>query len=136
MIGVSTYSEISPRFISSVLIPESTTTIVPYWNASSLSQLAYRKGTRTMIIPDSQNKAGRNSLAVQWLGLCTLTAKGRVQSLVRELRSHKLQRSQKRKKKKKSRKADNVFFHMLFGKSLCFAFHHKNHCHSFSVGIC
>ena len=31
-----------------------------------------------------------NSLAVQWLGLSTFTARAQVQSLVRELRSHKL----------------------------------------------
>ena len=30
-----------------------------------------------------------NSLEVQWLGLCIFTARARVQSLVRELRSHK-----------------------------------------------
>ena len=30
-----------------------------------------------------------NSLAVQWLELCTFTAEGLVQSLVMELRSHK-----------------------------------------------
>ena len=33
---------------------------------------------------------GGNSLAVQWLGLSTFTALAQVQSLVRELRSHKL----------------------------------------------
>ena len=31
-----------------------------------------------------------NSLAVQWLGLCAFTARAWVQSLVRELRPHKL----------------------------------------------
>ena len=31
----------------------------------------------------------RNSLAVQWLALSTFTAEGLVQSLIRELRSHK-----------------------------------------------
>ena len=33
---------------------------------------------------------GRNSLAVQWLGLGAFTAMTRVQSLVRELKSRKL----------------------------------------------
>ena len=42
------------------------------------------------------------SLAVQWLGLCAFTAEGPVQSLVKELRSHKaFSMAQKKKKKKK-----------------------------------
>ena len=36
-----------------------------------------------------------NSLAVQWLGLGTFTAVSLVQSLVRELRSHKLPKKKK-----------------------------------------
>ena len=32
----------------------------------------------------------RNSLVVQWLGLCTLPAKGLVQPLIEELKSHRL----------------------------------------------
>ena len=39
-----------------------------------------------------------NSLAVQWLGLVTFTAGAQVQSLVGELRSHKLHRVAKKKK--------------------------------------
>ena len=42
----------------------------------------------------------RNSLEVQWLGLSAFTAGAQVQSLVRELRSHKLPNTAKRKKKK------------------------------------
>ena len=41
-----------------------------------------------------------NSLAVQWLGLCTLTAVAWAQSLVWELRSRKLCSATKKKKKK------------------------------------
>ena len=55
-------------------IPESTNTIMSYWNASSFSHWAYRKGIRITIIPDNQNKAGRNSLVVQCLGCCALTS--------------------------------------------------------------
>ena len=32
----------------------------------------------------------RNSRVVQWLGLCTLPAKGLVQPLIEELKSHRL----------------------------------------------
>ena len=32
----------------------------------------------------------RNSQVVQWLGLCTLPAKGLVQPLIEELKSHRL----------------------------------------------
>ena len=39
---------------------------------------------------------------VQWLGLGDFTARAQVQSLVGELRSHKLRGVAKRKKKKKS----------------------------------
>ena len=42
----------------------------------------------------------RNSLAVQWLALSTFTAEGLVQSLIRELRSHKLRGVGKGKEKK------------------------------------
>ena len=42
-----------------------------------------------------------NSLAVQWLGLGVLTAKNRIQSLVREERSLKSFDVPKKKKKKK-----------------------------------
>ena len=41
-----------------------------------------------------------NSLALQWLGLCALTAGARVQSLVGELRSHKPLGTGRKKKKK------------------------------------
>ena len=43
-----------------------------------------------------------NSLVVQWLGLCALTAGAQVQSLVEELRSHKPHSRAKKKKKKKN----------------------------------
>ena len=43
-----------------------------------------------------------NSLAVQWLGVGTFTARAWVQSLVRELRSRKPQKGAAKKKKKKS----------------------------------
>ena len=39
-----------------------------------------------------------NSLAIQWLGLDALTAGAQVQSLVRELRSHKLCSGAKKQK--------------------------------------
>ena len=52
-----------------------------------------------------------NSLAVQWLGLCTSTAGGMVPSLVRELRSHK-----KKKRKKITFKTLICYPQML---SLC-----------------
>ena len=42
-----------------------------------------------------------NSLVVQWLGLCALTAGAQVQSLVEELRSHKPHSNQRRKRNKK-----------------------------------
>ena len=42
---------------------------------------------------------GRNSLAVQWLGLGAFTAMARVQSLVRELTSRKPRSTAKKKKK-------------------------------------
>ena len=44
---------------------------------------------------------GRNSLAVQWLGLSAFPAVAQVRSLVRELRSHKPCRAQPKKEKKK-----------------------------------
>ena len=49
---------------------------------------------------DSSDKSqrGGNSLGVQWLGLHAFTARGRVQSLVGELRSHKLCSGAKKKK--------------------------------------
>ena len=50
-----------------------------------------------------------NSLAVQWLGLSTFTAVARVQSVVRELRSHKL-RGMATKNKTKQNKPKQ-FFH-------------------------
>ena len=43
-----------------------------------------------------------NSLAVQWLGVGTFTARAWVQSLVRELRSRKPQKGAAKKKEKKS----------------------------------
>ena len=43
----------------------------------------------------------RSSLAVQWLGLGTSTAVARIQSLGRELRSHKLRGMAKKEKFKK-----------------------------------
>ena len=44
------------------------------------------------------NDDSGNSLVVQWLGLHTLTAMGRVESLVGELRSHKPRGLAKKKK--------------------------------------
>ena len=41
------------------------------------------------------------SLVVQWLGLSASTARSWVQSLVRELKSHKLRGAAKKKKKKR-----------------------------------
>ena len=38
----------------------------------------------------------------QWLGLCTFTAEGQVQSLVGELSSHRLCRASKGKKERKN----------------------------------
>ena len=42
----------------------------------------------------------RSSLVVQWLGLCAFTAVAWVQSLIGELRSHKLLSTAKKKKRK------------------------------------
>ena len=50
----------------------------------------------------SLNNSEGNSLAVQWLGLGTLTVVAWVQSLVRELRSHKLHGVAKKIKKQKT----------------------------------
>ena len=50
---------------------------MPYWNVSSFRHWAYRKGIRIMIIPDNENKEGRNSLMVQCLGCCALTSEDR-----------------------------------------------------------
>ena len=45
-----------------------------------------------LILEEARFKMGMsgNSLVVQWLGLSAFTARAWVQSLVRELRSHKL----------------------------------------------
>ena len=48
-----------------------------------------------------RNAKDGSSLEVQWLGLCAFTAGDRVQSLVRELRSHKSCDMAKKKRKKK-----------------------------------
>ena len=50
-----------------------------------------------------------NSLVVQWLGLHTSTAGARVQSLVRELRSHKPCSAAKGEKKGLKLYRDNAF---------------------------
>ena len=44
-----------------------------------------------------QKQMEGNSLAVQWLGLSTRTAKAQIQCMVGELRSHKLQSGTKKK---------------------------------------
>ena len=96
----SLFWDIITVHLFSFKIPESTNTIMPYQNASSFSLWAYRKGRRIMIIPDDQNKAGRNSVVARveddgchyW---------GPAFSHTGELRSHKLKHSQKKKKKAK-----------------------------------
>ena len=40
---------------------------------------------------------------IQWLGVCTVTAGARVQSLVRKVRSHKLSGMAKKKKERDER---------------------------------
>ena len=50
----------------------------------------------------------RNSLAVQWLGLGTFTARARILSLVRELRTLKLRSAAGKKKRKKREESGSV----------------------------
>ena len=65
------------------------------WIQSFLFSLSLSKwGFEFLILIDIEN-----SLAVQWLGLCTFTAVAQVQSLVGGLRSNKLHGVQKKKKK-------------------------------------
>ena len=52
--------------------------------------------------PSKKRKLG-SSLAVQWLGLIAFTAMDQIQSLVRELRPHKLSSAAKKKKKKEEK---------------------------------
>lgn len=87
-----------------------------YWNASSFSHWAYRKGIRITIIPDNQNKAGRNSLVVQCLGCCALTSEDWCSVTDWGI---KIPQTEAQPKKKKGEKVDNVFLHRLFGKLLC-----------------
>ena len=54
------------------------------------------------VVPQKLKHKG-NSLAVQWLGLGAFTAGAQVQSLVRELRSHRPHIQSKKKKKIKHR---------------------------------
>ena len=60
------------------------------------------RGDRTLQL--SLETAPGNSLVVQWLGLSTFTARPRVRSLVRELRSRKLHSTAKKKRKEKKKK--------------------------------
>ena len=56
-----------------------------------------------------------NSQAVQWLGLRTLSLpRARVQSLLRELKSHKLGGAAKREKKKKKNFIKKIFEGLVF----------------------
>jgi len=61
-----------------------------------------------LIVVNKSEREG-TSLAVQWLGFQAVTAKGPVQSLVWELKSHKLCRAAKLKKKGKRK----LFFYSL-----------------------
>ena len=54
----------------------------------------------TLEFPSKKRKLG-SSLAVQWLGLSAFTATDQIQSLVRELRPHKLSSVAKKKKRKR-----------------------------------
>ena len=60
--------------------------------------------SRHLGISVNKTKIPGNSLAIQWLGLGTFTARALVQFLVRELRSRKLSGTAKTKKKQKTRK--------------------------------
>lgn len=84
-------------------IPESTNTIMSYWNASSFSHWAYRKGIRITIIPDNQNKAGRNSLVVQCLGCCALTSEDWCSVTDWGIKIPQTEAQPKKKKRRKSR---------------------------------
>ena len=53
---------------------------------------------------------------VQWLGLCVLTARDRVQSLVGELRAHK---SCSTAKKKREREVSNILMSTLSDAGSC-----------------
>ena len=57
--------------------------------------------------PSKKRKLG-SSLAVQWLGLIAFTAMDQIQSLVRELRPHKLSSAAKKKKKRKRKLVGRV----------------------------
>ena len=62
----------------------------PYHWHSSCKYLSKASSTVTVIIQHGLNDLNsRNSLTFQWLGLGTFTTVAQVQSLVRELRSHK-----------------------------------------------
>ena len=54
---------------------------------------------KTLATIKSKHLQTGNSLVVQWLGLCAFTARAQVQSLVRELRSHKPLGAAKKKEK-------------------------------------
>ena len=58
--------------------------------------LAYK--TNSAFCGEKKKNQG-HSLAIQWLGLSAFTAVAKVQSLVRELRSHKLHGTAGKKKK-------------------------------------
>ena len=66
-------------------------------------------------IYSSQSKVNTtgNSLVVQWLGLWTFTATAWVQSLVRELRSHKLHGVAKKKRKKEKKRKKKSQHHRV-----------------------
>ena len=57
----------------------------------------------TLEFPSKKRKLG-SSLAVLWFGLSDFTATDKIQSLVRELRPHKLSSVAKKKKKKKRKR--------------------------------
>ena len=61
----------------------------------------------TLEFPSKKRKLG-SSLAVQWLGLSAFTATDQIQSLVRELRPHKLSSVAKKKKKRKRKLVGRV----------------------------
>ena len=63
-----------------------------------LHEKAHLEGKKNIL----RNKFG-NSLMVQWLELSALTARSWVQSLVGELRSHKLSSKVKKKKEERNR---------------------------------
>ena len=56
----------------------------------------------------SEETSPGDSLAVQWLGLCTFTVRARVPFLVKELRSHKQHVAGPKRRKKETSPADTL----------------------------